>query len=729
MRNEAYMRREFACLGLLLPLLFFNATPASAAPAILLETTELAPSDGDPYGGFGRSVAIDGNVAVVGATQGDAGIGPWDPGAAYVFERDAQGLWQETAKLRGANPADAFGFAVAVDGNVIAVGEPFYERTYVFEKQGTRWVRTAVLGLAPSPTFGTGNGYSVAVHGNLIAISHCDDNGLALYQRGTNGWQRVASYSEGFAEEAPTYLGPYVDVTDGIAVFGTPSLFEHGPAAGQLFLYSPGANGNWATPNVTSWSHPDIEGDFNGPVSISGNTLLASGWIYQRNSSGTWVLTNTTTGGRALDDDESTVLTPGSPYTLTGVYRRDASGAWPRVSELTTSGALPLNRVDINSKRVVASGYRPVNIDGIEQPGQAFIFELPATMDRPPLFQDDFQDGNAQGWTPIGGSFNVTSNGTSLVYRQSNTAGNAAALLSNVSSADQSIQADIVPRAFDGADRWFGLVARYVNASNYYYVTARSSGGILLKKMVGGSFTTLAVAPLTVSLNRTHRLRLEAVGDHIRVLVNEKPLLMVRDDDLSGGQPGVMMYRTRADYDNVLVNANPGVPALVDNFEIQRITLRTPSGVWSRVSGVARQEDLSGGAQLLTATTYSANQIVEADLRPTQFSGADRWIGLAARYVDANNYVYATLRTSNTLQIKKLVNGAIQTLASVPFSVAANTTYRVRLETVGTRIRVYVNGELQLEASDTSSAPEASAAGVAMYRTAADVDNFSLFHP
>ncbi|MBL8270818.1 MAG: hypothetical protein JNL55_30735, partial [Steroidobacter sp.] len=105
------------------------------------------------------------------------------------------------------------------------------------------------------------------------------------------------------------------------------------------------------------------------------------------------------------------------------------------------------------------------------------------------------------------------------------------------------------------------------------------------------------------------------------------------------------------------------------------------------------------------------------------------WIGVAARYVDQNNYVYSTLRSSNSLQIKKLVNGAIQTLASVPFTVTTNTTYRVRLEAVGSRIRVYVNGEQRLEASDTPTTAGPKRAGLVMYKTAAEVDNFSLFQP
>lgn len=732
MRKDAYSCGEFCRRRLTFSLLLFSASLAFADPAVLLETTRLLPADGAPNGGYGRSVAIDGNIAVVGATIGDPGSGSYRPGAAYVFERNAQGVWQQTAKLTGLQPADAFGYAVAVDGNVIAVGEPSYERTYVFEKQGTSWVRTAALGLAPSPTYGTGNGYSVAVQGDLIAISHRDDNGLALYRRGTGGWQQVAYLNNGFIEEDSTYMGPYVDVTAGIAVFGSPSLFEHGPAPGYLNLYSPGPNGNWAAPTYISINHPQEFG-FQGPVSISGNTLLASGLLFQRSSSGAWVLT-TSPWADALDDDESTLVAGGAPYFVGRVYQRDVSGSWPRVAELATNNALELTHVKVNSKRVVASSYPTGSIDGIGSTGQAFMFELPTTLTRPPLLQDDFQDGNSQGWSSLGGSFSVASSGTSLVYRQSNTAGNAGALLANANYADQSIQADIIPRAFDGADRWFGLVTRYVNSANYYYVTARSGGGVQLKKMLGGSFTTLGSAPLTVALNRTHRLRLEAIGDQVRVLVNERPVITVRDDDISGGQPGVMMYRTRADYDNVLVSANPGVPALVDDFNGQGLRMRQTTGCWAVVYwGTYRQECVTGNAQSITPAggdngTYG-DQIVEADLMPTQFSGADRWIGLAARHVDDNNYVYVTLRSSNTLQIKKLVNGAIQTLASMPFPVAVNTTYRVRLETVGSRVRAYVNGELKLEASDAANTAGAKRAGLVMYKTAAEVDNFSLFQP
>jgi pectate lyase len=123
------------------------------------------------------------------------------------------------------------------------------------------------------------------------------------------------------------------------------------------------------------------------------------------------------------------------------------------------------------------------------------------------------------------------------------------------------------------------------------------------------------------------------------------------------------------------------------------------------------------------------DQIVQARLRPVEFSGADRWVGLVARYIDDANYHYVTLRDSNSVWLRKLVNGVPQTLAIAPLDVRENVTYGVRLESVGTQLRVYINGSLLLETADASVPEQPSGAGVAMYKTAADVGNFSVLNP
>ncbi|MEM7699026.1 MAG: cadherin-like domain-containing protein [Verrucomicrobiota bacterium] len=90
--------------------------------------TQLKASDAANNDQFGRSVSIDGNIAVVGAELEDAD-GQNNGGSAYVYQFDGAS-WVErqiltTAALGSGVPVtadDRFGFDVEVDGNTVAVG-------------------------------------------------------------------------------------------------------------------------------------------------------------------------------------------------------------------------------------------------------------------------------------------------------------------------------------------------------------------------------------------------------------------------------------------------------------------------------------------------------------------------------------------------------------------------------------------------------------------------------
>ena len=81
--------------------------------------------------------------------------------------------------------------------------------------------------------------------------------------------------------------------------------------------------------------------------------------------------------------------------------------------------------------------------------------------------------------------------------------------------------------------------------------------------------------------------------------------------------------------------------------------------------------------------TSWTNQAIEADIRPTAFDGSDRWVGLATRHADPQNYYYVTLRSSGSVQLKRMRGGVFTTLASAPLVVQTNRNYRVRLESIG----------------------------------------------
>ena len=137
------------------------------------ETTKLTASDLQPSDYFGFSVALDGDTAVIGASQhNDPGTGAGS-GAAYVFTRESE-VWGEKAKLTASDAAahDNFGVSVAVDGDTVVVGSWQDDdngrnsgSAYVFTKPALGWAGTLeTLKLtAPNGAANDRFGWSVAV--------------------------------------------------------------------------------------------------------------------------------------------------------------------------------------------------------------------------------------------------------------------------------------------------------------------------------------------------------------------------------------------------------------------------------------------------------------------------------------------------------------------------------------------------------------------------------------
>jgi hypothetical protein len=82
---------------------------------------KLMASDGAAGDRFGASVALLGDVALVGAPARDASGGLADAGAAYLFRR-VGGAWTEVARADGTTTAEAFGESVAVSATHALVG-------------------------------------------------------------------------------------------------------------------------------------------------------------------------------------------------------------------------------------------------------------------------------------------------------------------------------------------------------------------------------------------------------------------------------------------------------------------------------------------------------------------------------------------------------------------------------------------------------------------------------
>ncbi len=118
-----------------------------------LEIAKLTGSDGEAGDGLGLSVSLSADRAVVGAPDDDGVV--QGIGAAYVFEPDGLGGWQETAKLTASDGTglDLFGRSVSAAGDRILIGSVQDDdlgsdsgAAYVFERDdGGAWLEVAKL--------------------------------------------------------------------------------------------------------------------------------------------------------------------------------------------------------------------------------------------------------------------------------------------------------------------------------------------------------------------------------------------------------------------------------------------------------------------------------------------------------------------------------------------------------------------------------------------------------
>ncbi len=150
-----------------------------------IQEQKLIPQDGEPEDLFGYSVAVDGDLIVVG-NWADSTFGD-DSGSAYVFRFDGS-TWVEEQKLlpeEGGAVDDYFGYTVAVSNDFILIGKPFGDElgpgsgsAYVFHYDGENWIQQTKL-LAWEPTWADFFGSAVALQGNIAMIGAEQDDTIA----------------------------------------------------------------------------------------------------------------------------------------------------------------------------------------------------------------------------------------------------------------------------------------------------------------------------------------------------------------------------------------------------------------------------------------------------------------------------------------------------------------------------------------------------------------------
>jgi len=152
------------------------------------EEAILIPSDGKASDSFGGSVAIYGSHAIVGANGHDHGM-MYNTGAAYTYLLQ-DGVWVEKSKLINSDNMgyEGFGRSVSISGNRALIGK--YGAAYIFGWNGEEWLEEAKLEASDgqeNDRFGS----EVALSGDRAVIGRIDakKDAAYLFYIDENSWQ------------------------------------------------------------------------------------------------------------------------------------------------------------------------------------------------------------------------------------------------------------------------------------------------------------------------------------------------------------------------------------------------------------------------------------------------------------------------------------------------------------------------------------------------------------
>lgn len=236
---------------------------------------------------FGNAVAVSGNAVLAGAFHDDSGDD--ESGSSYLFDLSSGTPLVPTMALNSpvTDSADHFGAAVGISGDLVVVGAPDSEsgaskagRIRLFDLASSDPKSPLATIGNPSPAVNDGFGTAVAISGNLVAVgTPGDDTGAAnagcVYVFNASAAdpaipQRVVPNPQPAAGDE---FGKSVAISGNLLVVGAAADDGDGTDSGRAYVFDLGS----ATPTVP-WlvlANPSpASGDrFGGAVSIWGNRV------------------------------------------------------------------------------------------------------------------------------------------------------------------------------------------------------------------------------------------------------------------------------------------------------------------------------------------------------------------------------------------------------------------------------------------------------------------------
>lgn len=216
--------------------------PAVNGNGVVSQEAKLEGSQADYMDSFGYSVGVSGDSAVIGSLE--LSFPDFTPGSAYVFVRDAQGVWSEQARLTPSDglidPPTSFGWRVAIEGDRVLVGAPGSATggaAYVYERTPLGWTETQKLEPATPVIPGRFGAGGLALEGDLVAVGAPGNvtttiqGSASIFEQALLGWAETSSVSASDGHVGDRF-GLAIASGDGHVFVGAPrhdaGIVDHG---------------------------------------------------------------------------------------------------------------------------------------------------------------------------------------------------------------------------------------------------------------------------------------------------------------------------------------------------------------------------------------------------------------------------------------------------------------------------------------------------------------------
>lgn len=243
-----------------------------------VQTQKIVQHDAEAWA-FGWALDLDGTRAAIPA-KGAGSLGP--KGRVYIYELE-DGQFVEKAKLKPSldNLSDWFGASLDLDGDRVAIGAPKggTGRAYIFDRQPDgMWTEQALLlpgDLASADDYG----YAVSLDGDRVAVSApahdtpwMNHGAVYVFQRSGDNWNQTAKISV-LGNTAFPRLGWSLNLRGTELYVGSPSDATYASSAGAAYHFRL-QGGEWTLLSKFFGTDPAAGGFFGWSMQRAGDTIV-----------------------------------------------------------------------------------------------------------------------------------------------------------------------------------------------------------------------------------------------------------------------------------------------------------------------------------------------------------------------------------------------------------------------------------------------------------------------